>query len=77
MLQQWFHLLYVVGRYLVFHRQLSSSIPLSNEPLMKSLWTPMKRALAQVIIYQADVQDALKAAQRAVIQMTSRGDDNE
>ena len=61
----------------VFHRQLNSSIPLSNEPLMKSLWTPMKRALAQVIIYQADAQDALKTAQSAVVRMTRRGDDNE
>jgi arabinogalactan oligomer/maltooligosaccharide transport system permease protein len=61
----------------VFHHQLTSSIPLSNEPLMKSLWTPMKRALAQVIIYQADPNKSLKAAQNAVVRMTNRGEDHE
>ena len=51
----------------VFHRQVSASVPLSNHPLMKSLWTPAQRALAQSIIYEGDSRSALEGAQRDVL----------
>jgi maltose-binding protein MalE len=52
--------------HMVFQTQIQESIPLSNHPKMKSLWTPVKRALGQSILYQAPIQKALDEAQKAI-----------
>ena len=49
-----------------FQAQINTSLPLSNHPMMKALWTPSKRALGQAIIYNAPISEAFKEAQRAV-----------
>lgn len=56
-----------------FRGQLEHSVPLSNEPLMKSIWKPVKRALGQIILRKADPDVTLEEAQRAIDKVISRG----
>lgn len=48
-----------------FRAQLEHSLPLSNEPLMKSLWKPAKRALEEIILRGQDPQRSSREAQRS------------
>ncbi|MAD60214.1 MAG: hypothetical protein CMH49_01700 [Myxococcales bacterium] len=50
----------------IFQAQVKSSIPLSNDPQMKGLWTPVKRALGQSILYDADIKKSFAEAEKAV-----------
>lgn len=50
----------------VFQAQIESAIPLSNDPRMKGLWTPVKRALGQSILYDAEIEKSFAEAERAV-----------
>ena len=49
-----------------FKGQLSTTVPLSNRPLMKRVWTPMKRALTQGIVRGVEPEKALNDAKIAV-----------
>ena len=60
----------------VFQAQVSASVPLSNDPKMKALWTPAKRALGQTIVYHASINTALIEAQSAVEKAISEANDH-
>ena len=49
-----------------FNAQLKVAVVLSNAPEMKMIWTPMKRALSQSILYGEDIEYALKEAEIAL-----------
>ena len=49
-----------------FREQLSATVPLSNVPAMKRMWTPMKRALSRAILYGQPPQVALDEAQQSL-----------
>lgn len=57
----------------VFQSQVQEAIPLSNHPNMKSLWTPIKRALGQSILYGIPTQKALSEAQQAIERIIKEG----
>ncbi len=57
----------------VFQEQIQSAIPLSNDPQMKGLWTPMKRALGQSILYGADIKESFTEAEKAVFKQSGQG----
>lgn len=50
----------------VFRRQLDASIPMPNNPKMRSVWEPAETALRQVMRGAATPQQALHSAQRRV-----------
>ena len=56
-----------------FQAQIADSVPLSNDPMMKALWTPSKRALGQAIVYDAPVNQAFAEAQAAAQRAISGG----
>ncbi|MEE2788265.1 MAG: extracellular solute-binding protein [Myxococcota bacterium] len=49
-----------------FKAQLATTLPLSNQPIMKRVWTPMKRALTQGIVRGVSPKKALDDANIAV-----------
>ena len=49
-----------------FNQQLQWTVPLSNLPQMKKIWSPVKRTLSQVILYQGDVHQALAEMYKAL-----------
>jgi len=49
-----------------FEAQLTNTRPLSNDPRMKRLWTPLKRLLSSVLFFQASPQESLTEALRAI-----------
>ena len=49
-----------------FQAQVKTSTPMSNDPKMKALWTPAKRAIGQAILYKAPIESALIEAQNSV-----------
>jgi maltose-binding protein MalE len=49
-----------------FKAQFKRTIPLSNAPIMKRMWTPMKRALSNVILFNGDAQEALNVARMQI-----------
>ena len=57
----------------VFQSQVQQAIPLSNHPNMKSLWTPIKRALGQSILYEKPISEALSEAQQAIERIINEG----
>ena len=50
----------------VFRRQLDASIPMPNDPKMRSVWEPAETALRQVMRGAATPEEALVQAQRRV-----------
>lgn len=54
----------------VFRRQLDASIPMPNNPKMRSVWEPAETALRQVMRGAATPAEALKQAQRRVLIFT-------
>jgi maltose-binding protein MalE len=49
-----------------FKAQFERTVPLSNAPIMKRMWTPMKRALSNVILFNGDAQEALNVARMQI-----------
>ena len=52
---------------IAFRAQLSRTVPLSNRPEMRHVWSPLQRALNEAVIGDGAVVDALNEAQRAVL----------
>jgi len=48
---------------MAFREQLSSTVPMSASPLMRSVWTPYQNALLKVIDQGGNVADALRSAE--------------
>ena len=49
-----------------FKIQFEQTVPLSNAPMMKRMWTPLKRALSQVILFGGSAHDAVNEAQMQI-----------
>jgi maltose-binding protein MalE len=52
-----------------FQEQLAMTIPMSNDPLMKALWRPMKLALELTLIRGDDPAMTLKSAQSSALKI--------
>ena len=50
---------------MAFRQQLGRTQTLSNQPVVRQIWTPLGRALSQVVTRGRDIEKALDEAARA------------
>ena len=49
-----------------FRAQLARTTTLSNDPIVRQIWSPLSRALSQTIIRGKSIGNALQEAQKAI-----------